>query len=241
MQPNCRALSPEESSDYDDVPLQDRRPFGSGLKRKRVVFVPASTDNAGTKGAATASTGSSTSASNAYLSIVLPKEANQATSIAKSEAEVAIGAPQLCQVCSLPVKDKMTNGEDNSLPSRPHEASIAHQVCLTHSHPPSSVDRSRMGLGVLQTHGWDPDARTGLGALQQGMQYPIKVKPKNDNLGIGVEVPKAIPVPAKKREKVQKIDAKKARKVAAEDKKRFERLRQQFYGNPDVDRYLSRG
>lgn len=96
-----------------------------------------------------------------------------------------------------------------------------------------------MGLNVLQTQGWDPDSRKGLGVEQQGMQYPIKAKPKNDTLGIGVQVPKNLPV--KKKEKVQTYDAKKVRKMAMEDKKRHERLRRQFYGNPDVERYLGTG
>jgi hypothetical protein len=92
----------------------------------------------------------------------------------------------------------------------------------------------------LQSQGWDPDSRSGLGVVQQGIQYPIKVKPKDDTLGIGVKVPKDLET-RMKREKVQKLDAKKVRKMAAEDKKRRERLQQQFYGNADVEKYLGSG
>ncbi|KAI1503852.1 hypothetical protein F5X99DRAFT_373626 [Biscogniauxia marginata] len=227
-----------DDEEYDDVPLQDRRPFGSGLHRKRVVFVPASSGCLNSTEEST-TTKTSKSVSDLYLSIVLPKETGEPTGTSKGEADK--DTPKMCEVCSLPMNEN-PNPETIDMgksTSRPHEASIAHQVCLTHSHPPSAVDRSRMGLGVLQSQGWDPDARRGLGSSQQGIQYPIKAKAKNNTLGIGVEVPKNLPV--KKKEKVQTLDAKKVRKMAAEDKRRHEKLRQQFYGNPDVEKYLGHG
>jgi hypothetical protein len=100
---------------------------------------------------------------------------------------------------------------------------LAHQVCLTHSHPPSHLDRNRKGLAYLSSYGWDPDARVGLGASGQGIQYPIKSKPKDDKLGIGVVLPKE--ADRRKKEKVEKLDAGKIRKLHEKDKKKAERLR----------------
>ncbi|KAI1398890.1 hypothetical protein F4819DRAFT_467009 [Hypoxylon fuscum] len=231
-------MASDEWSDPEyDIPLQDKRPFGSGLKRKRVVFVPASSGNLNTT-EESVSTKPSKSVSDLYLSIVLPKEKEASQSTSGEESQT-VTTPQICELCQLPIEGSSDSDSKPRPRERPHEASIAHQVCMTHSHPPSALDRSRMGLNVLQTQGWDPDSRKGLGVEQQGMQYPIKAKPKNDTLGIGVQVPKNLPV--KKKEKVQTYDAKKVRKMAMEDKKRHERLRRQFYGNPDVERYLGTG
>ncbi|KAI0889013.1 uncharacterized protein GGS22DRAFT_184589 [Annulohypoxylon maeteangense] len=229
-------MADEEWSDPEyDVPLQNKRPFGSGLKRKRVVFVPASSGNLKTT-EENAPVNTSHSVSDLYLSIVLPKdrEVSQSASTEDSDATTS----QICEICQLPLDENPKSGEKIKAEPRPHEASIAHQVCMAHSHPPSALDRSRMGLSVLQSQGWDPDSRKGLGVEQQGMQYPIKVKPKNDTLGIGVQVPKNLPM---KKEKPKTFDAKKIRKMALEDKKRHEKLRRQFYGNPDVERYLGTG
>ncbi|KAK7750489.1 hypothetical protein SLS62_007568 [Diatrype stigma] len=136
--------------------------------------------------------------------------------------------PSVCEICKLPLdEDQAVPGGTSTL--RPHEASLAHQVCLEHSHPPSALDRSRMGMGVLQSQGWDPDSRQGLGAAHQGIQFPLKAKPKRDTMGIGVEVPKDF-VP-KKKEKTQTYDAKKVRKMVAEDRKRQEKLREQIFAH----------
>lgn len=221
-----------DSDEPEEVPLQHRRPFGSGLKRKRVVFVPASSSNPnsidGTKPSEP-----SKSVSDIYLSIVLPKE--EATK-AVSTHDTSVAKPDLCDICKLPMDEDSKAASTERASSRPHEASIAHQVCMSHSHPPSALDRSRMGLGVLQAQGWDPDGRAGLGASQQGISFPIKARPKNDTLGLGVKVPKVIAT--KKKEKPQLLDAKKVRKMVADDKKHHEKLRHQFYGNPDVEKYL---
>ncbi|KAI0014440.1 hypothetical protein F4779DRAFT_11093 [Xylariaceae sp. FL0662B] len=225
-------MASEEAYDPEyDVPLQDKRPFGSGLKRKRVVFVPASSENP--SAAEEKPAAPSKSISDLYLDVVLPKEAGQA-SVTETSDTVAT-SPQICQVCHLPLDEssKVTSTADSG--GRLHEASLAHQVCLEHSHPPSALDRSRMGLGVLQSQGWDPDSRKGLGAQEQGMQYPLKVKPKRDTLGIGVEIPKNLPT---KKEKPQTYDAKKIRKMALQDKRRHEKLRQQLYSNSEVEKYL---
>ncbi|RWA10763.1 hypothetical protein EKO27_g4344 [Xylaria grammica] len=225
-----------EWSDNDgseEVPLHHKRPFGSGLKRKRVVFVPASSGNLNSteEKKSLESSEPSKSVSDIYLSIVMPKETKEASTDMTNTP-----APDICDICKLPV-DKSSDAADvGKPPSRPHQASIAHQVCMTHSHPPSALDRSRMGLAVLQAQGWDPDARNGLGASSQGISFPIKAKPKDNTLGLGVKVPKD--VATYKKEKPQMLNAKKARKMAAEDKKRQEKLRHQFYGNPEVEKYL---
>ncbi|KAI1142379.1 hypothetical protein F5Y05DRAFT_224609 [Hypoxylon sp. FL0543] len=231
-------MAPEDWSDPEyDIPLQDKRPFGSGLKRKRVVFVPASSGNLNST-EENISANPSQSVSDLYLSIVLPKETEAGQTTRAEHSETTTTTPQICEICWLPLNENSESGEKQKTGSRPHEASIAHQVCLTHSHPPSALDRSRMGLNVLQSQGWDPDSRKGLGVEQQGMQYPIKVKQKNDTLGIGVQVPKDLPA---KKEKPKTYDAKKIRKMAMEDKKRHERLRRQFYGNSEVEKYLGTG
>lgn len=95
-----------------------------------------------------------------------------------------------------------------------------------------------MGLNYLEAYGWDPDARAGLGAAQQGIQFPLKPKAKEDTLGIGVVVPKDLP---KKEKKPQKLDAGRVRKMAQEDKKRTARIQRQFYGNSDLEKYLGPG
>lgn len=96
-----------------------------------------------------------------------------------------------------------------------------------------------MGLSVLENQGWDPDSRTGLGAGGQGAHYPIKVKPKDNNLGIGVVVPKAFRI-KKEKEKPKLLDAKKVRKMAADDRKRTDKLQQQIFGRVDLERYLGK-
>ncbi|KAH8161171.1 hypothetical protein CIB48_g7093 [Xylaria polymorpha] len=229
-------MASEEWSDNDEgdeIPLQHKRPFGSGLSRKQVIFVPASSGDLNSIGESKRKKPEpSKSVSDIYLSIVLPKEIKEAVSV----DETNTGRADICDICRLPVNanaDMVGTGKSSS---RPHEASIAHQVCISHSHPPSAVDRSRMGLGVLQAQGWDPDTRTGLGALNQGISFPIKAKPKNNTLGLGVKVPKDMAV--KTKEKPQMLNAKKVRKMAAEDKKRHEKLRHQLYGNSEVERYL---
>ncbi|KAH7031232.1 uncharacterized protein B0I36DRAFT_323463 [Microdochium trichocladiopsis] len=216
-----------KESAEDDVPLQQKRPFGSGLKRKHIAFVPASTGPlVTTENAVPAKP--ARSIADMYLSLVLPNHATKSETPDESPEPTA-PPPTVCEVCNLPIN------EDAQSASRRHEASIAHQVCLTHSHPPSALNRSRMGLQVLQTQGWDPDARTGLGAQGQGLQYPIKALPKDDTLGIGVKVPKNLP---KKEQKPSKLDAGKVRKAAAEDRKRNDRLRQQLFSSTEVDKYL---
>ena len=254
--------------DTYEIPLQDQRVFGAGIKRKRVKFVPSSSSSSSITPASGST--SAKSVSDLYLSLVLPREApspeTSAQSILPSPsptsfADNSIANPpaapdcKVCEVCNLPLS---TDGQIapstsyDSLPQpadsqtqhpppkqRPHEASLAHQVCLTHSHPPSHLDRKRKGLAYLSAYGWDPDARQGLGAEGQGIQFPLKTKPKDDKLGIGVVLPK--PGEIKRREKVQKLDAGKVRKLQEWDRRKGEKLAEMFYRSGDVERYLGRG
>lgn len=216
--------------EIDDVPLHRMRPFGSGLKRKPIAFVPAQDGDLNSTFQASKP---DQSVADLYLSLVLPQEASERRP--KKE--------EICEVCKLPLASNPEDGNEGTpevtvYSKNHHESSLAHQVCLAHSHPPSALDRSRVGLTILESHGWDPDARAGLGAEQQGIQFPLKPKPKDDKVGIGVVVPKDLP---KKKEKPQNLDAGKVRKMAQKDKKRAEQLRRQFYGNPDLEKYLGPG
>ncbi|TDZ14730.1 hypothetical protein Cob_v012378 [Colletotrichum orbiculare MAFF 240422] len=230
----------EAEDDFDeeyDVPLHHKRPFGAGIERQPIKFVKASDPNLKTT-ETEKTTKSGSSIGDFYLNLVLPKE----------KRPLEIPKPAVCAVCDLPlvkddaVKRIVSDGGKAVTSQQKHEASIAHQVCLAHSHPPSALDRTRMGLTYLESHGWDPDSRRGLGVLEQGVQYPIKTQKKDDKLGLGLKVPKeVIGGKIEKKAKPQKMDAKQCRKQAEEDKRKAERLRELFYGSEDVDRYLGRG
>lgn len=257
-----------DDEDTYEIPLQDQRVFGAGIKRQRVRFVPSSSAAA----LEPSSKSSGKSISDLYLNLVLSKEAlpteeGVSSSSSKSTTQLpaasgastqppdALAKQELCDICRLPLV-----GEDTSVIEpdttgtaveslhvtkvsksnpTPHEASLAHQVCLTHSHPPSHLDRNRKGLAYLSAYGWDPDSRRGLGSEGQGIQFPIKSKPKDDKLGIGVVLPKEGEI--RRKEKIKTLDAGKIRKMHAKDKKRTERLREMFYQNDDVERYLNGG
>lgn len=237
-------MSADERDDLDaldDVPLQHRRPFGSGLRRNEIKFVPASNGDPDVSRHQQNKTNGQ-SISDFYLSMVLKKPESAAATTEKEPAKARI-----CDICSIPVSaaakenntsSGTTNSGNNRRSAGPHEASIAHQVCLAHSHPPSALDRSRMGLTVLAAQGWDPDSRAGLGLEGQGTQYPVKVKPKEDRLGVGVVVPKAGGPAKKEREKPKLLDAKKVRKMAAEDRKRADKLQRELFGRVDLEKYL---
>ncbi|KAK1989308.1 G-patch domain-containing protein [Colletotrichum cereale] len=236
-----QAEDDEEYDEEEDVPLHHRRPFGAGIQRRPIQFVKASDPTLSTT-EPVRTTKSGSSVGDFYLSLVLPSDKG------KSEAEKP--EAQTCAVCNLPLgKDDAvggvgkggSNSSEGPATIRKHEASIAHQVCLTHSHPPSALDRSRMGLNYLSSHGWDPDSRKGLGTVGQGIQYPLKTKPKEDKCGLGLDIPKDLKSRVEKKQKPQTLDAKKCRKKADEDKKKAERLRQMFYGSEAMDRYLGSG
>ena len=152
-----------------------------------------------------------------------------------------ITATQLgtCAVCNLPITKHAQSNLDphesynSSQDATSYEPGISNQLCARHSHPPSSIDRRRKGLAILQKYGWDPDAGRGLGASESGRLHPIKAKLKNDSTGIGAkhEAPNLKP-------KEQKLDAGKVVKREKEERKKTERWREIFYGRDDLEKYL---
>ena len=229
------------SDDEDSTPFEVQRLFGAGIKRKRVDFVPAGALST----AAPRETNQPTFTGDQYLSLVLKNDLLSKDS-SKTDIDVSDGPEStlqdqagskgaVCEICNLPF-----NGSDDAItsPTRPHEASIAHQVCLKHSYPPSHLDRERQGLKYLSSYGWDPDSRLGLGTTGEGIRAPIKAKVKNDTVGLGVELREPRNKPEKKTER---LDAKKVRKKELEDRRKREKLQQIFYGNDDVEKYLGSG
>jgi hypothetical protein len=97
----------------------------------------------------------------------------------------------------------------------------------------------------LSSYGWDPDARRGLGAREEGITAPIKATKKNDTAGLrerggdldDVEKRNTKGGATQAAAVVAKSDAKQVRVRDLEARKRAERLRATFYG-PDLERYL---
>lgn len=223
-------------SDPDEdyfVPLEDQRVFGAGIKRKRVTFVPAaSTTTPATPNGTSPSACEASSIAERYLSIVLPDASSTTTPPSPRTSSTPPPQPTpLCTVCARPL-------------SPTHQSTIAHQVCLTHSHPPSHLDRSRNGMRYLQSYGWDPDSRTGLGPRAEGRRFPVKPVPKHDTVGLrekeDVENVKfKVRKSAEVREgKVVKVDAKEVKRREGEARRRAEKLRGLFYQSEEVQKYL---
>lgn len=232
-----------EGDDDYLIPLQDQRVFGAGIKRKRVHFIPAISDPPVISPELT----KPSPAGDRYLSIVMPlarsdrdylHSTGDTSEDANPQTPSSIGAT-LCQICNLPILPYSTGPTSSTTP---HEASITHQVCLTHSHPPSHLERSRSGLKYLSSYGWDPDSRLGLGASGQGIRIPIKPKVKANTVGLGTEVAQRKNGHSRSAPKARdKLDAKKIRKEHAGSKLERESLRELFYGNEDVEKYLGPG
>jgi hypothetical protein len=228
----------DDDEDYF-LPVQDQRVFGAGIKRKKINFVPASTPDSCLP---TKSSSTKFDIASHYLSIVLPDKAKDtaaAGKIVSSESEPAVetapnpsSVQELCPVCKQPLTAAKTA----------HESSISHQLCLEHVQPPSHLPRDHIGVRYLAAHGWDPDARKGLGVRQTGIAVPIKAKEKYDTIGLketekeeGIALKKKSQ--PKKEVKVVKMNAKEMKLSQLEAKKRAEKLRQNFYG-PDLEKYL---
>lgn len=226
---------------------EQQRIFGAGSirKRKRIDFVPAAADPTQAIQLVPQPT-LYTSPGDRYLKIVLKNgmssEGHNTTSTEVAEHETIATHPPLdlkrdfCGVCNLPID---VPGDATSTAFTNHESTIAHMVCLTHSHPPSHLDRSRQGLKYLASYGWDPDRRQGLGATGEGIRAPIKAKVKNDTVGLGVELKRNKKKPPDA--EVERMDAKQVRKKDMEDRRKRERLQEMFYSNDDVEYYLGGG
>ena len=210
-----------------------QRFFGTGSKRKKIDFVAAA---APTQYSAPPTT-PPTSAGDRYLGIVLTKSAPvEIPDCGRNAAQQQLESRgALCEICGLPID---IPGDATSTASADHESTIAHMVCLTHSHPPSNLDRSRQGLKYLSSYGWDPNSREGLGPKGEGIRAPIKAKIKNDTVGLGVKMKGSKKTPDAK---VEKLDAKRLRKKDVEDRRKWERLQDLFYRNDDVEKYIGCG
>lgn len=254
----------QEQDEYV-VDLCDQRYFGAGLKRKRVQFVPSTT--AATQSTSLPATPKESSAKK-YLNIVFKDQAmrdraasppadehatiselqdgNSATNNVRRATSTEAPANTemiLCDVCHLPIRSS----------TRQHETSLAHQVCLAHSHPPSSLDRSRRGLNILQEQGWNPDSRLGLGASGEGRLYPVKPVEKTDRAGVGSrrdsseERERKVRGGLQKRrelmlrEKGRSMGAREVKVMEREGRKKAEMLRNSFYRSEEVERYLGGG
>ncbi|KLU86281.1 hypothetical protein MAPG_05297 [Magnaporthiopsis poae ATCC 64411] len=255
----AEAVDEDDDGLDDGVPLHRKKPFGSGISKRPIKFVPASTPTPSGDGVAASQVDSGQSAAELYLSIVMkpaksdgPPATNGVTGQGvKSPGSSSSAAVEICEVCKLPIvsTDDEAGSNSNLTLRQRHEASLAHQVSLAHSHPPSALDRSRMGLAVLQSYGWDPDSRRGLGAEAQGIAFPLKPKPREDGLGIGADDAAAVvgkagggaAAAAALKKKPETLDAGKVRKKAEADKKKMERLRQQVFGNVNLEKYLGPG
>ena len=236
-------MATAEDDEYE-IPLRDQRYFGAGIKRKRIQFVPSTSNEATVQGLPTTP---SQSAADKYLSIVFNKSgsaeraasapltgsAEFADSKHNKERRDAVEGEHVkttCDICHRPI----TSGDAAAV----HESSIVHQICQHHSHPPSHIDRRRRGLTVLEGQGWDPDGRRGLGAEGEGRLYPIKAKENPGKAGLGVILKDLKPGVV---EKPLKLDAGKVRLMETEGKKKAQRLRDLFYRSDDMEKYLGGG
>lgn len=258
-------MSASGDDDYY-LPLTNARFFGDGPRAKRVKFVPASSATP----QSTSNKSDGPSAADIYLSIIGSKKPQTAPATPSehhaSPSEEESARPHCDRSASVPAQPAAatttvtststpppsTAGEPETCPSCklplvpgpggiPHEATLTHQISLQHSHPPSAIERSRKGLAYLRKHGWDPDSRQGLGVGGEGVLYPVKLREKNDKLGVGVTAAQAQARARKEEKKVKKLDAGGVRKKEEDDKKRRERLQRMFYERDDVLKYLGEG
>lgn len=233
----------EYNDDQDEesiVPLSQQRVFGAGISRKPIDFVPASDPNTSLPSTTPIKP---TNVGARYLSIVMGKEQAPLGPESESESDKQDGSDpsqssNICAVCKQP----LLNSQDKTT-LNPHESSIAHQICLEHSYQPSNLGRDRVGVKYLTAYGWDVDSRKGLGAKEEGIRFPIKVKEKNDTVGLRESIDPDDEASVKKKrivkteDKVIRLDAKKIRQMDIQAKKRAEQIRQSFYG-PDLEQYL---
>lgn len=225
-------------------PGNSQRVSGAANRRETINFVPAALTLTQATQVAPRTT-PSISPRHRYLNIVLKNgaatEDHDSASTEVLHLEKSATQQQfelkgiICEVCSLPID---ASGDVSLSASMSHESTIAHMVCLTHSHPPSPLDRSRLGLKYLSSYGWDPDSRQGLGAKGEGIKAPIKAKVKNDTVGIGV---KTKGIKNYQDPKVERMNAKQVWKKDMEDRRKRERLQEMFYRNNDLEKYLGGG
>lgn len=221
MNASCELYAEDDlrynDADISTAPFVQQPAFGRQLWKNPIQFVPARPTS---PTLSPVSKADGRSIAEKYLAIVLPNGSSQP----KPDAY------PLCGICGAPVKEAS---------DRAHFLSHAHQAALPRTPIPSGIDRTRMGLKYLEKHGFDVDARVGLGASGQGRLFPIVPREKRDRLGLGVDRKQ---VERERKEALApehaKLDAGKVRKLAAVQNKRHERLQKMFYENDEVERYL---
>jgi hypothetical protein len=216
----------EESDEEYTIPLAGPAPYGAGIKKKGIKFVSAGSLD--TQSNAQARSGEDIA--NSYLALVLDRPSDPEGSTSK-DAQQENKTVAKCRTCNLPLND--AEGIE-------HHTSLAHQVALTHIHPPSAIDRTRKGFAYLESHGWDPDSRLGLGAQGEGILRPIHTKEKKDKAGIGDRSRSATPngSTARVQKGPQGLDPKALKKLEQQKAKRGKRLHDMFYTNDEVAKYL---
>jgi G-patch domain len=220
--------------DYDEdeyhLPLQDQRVFGAGIKRKRVPFVRAESEPT-----TSAVEPTKPGLGDRYLSIVLPQHDHSANEENNLDQDRSKGV--VCTVCRFPTTSSLPTA--GVKPTQVHGSSLVHQVCLSHSHPPSHLDRENVGLKYLSSYGWDPDSRRGLGPSGSGIRIPIKADVKNDTIGIGFlkSDPTRVHKESKTKPNKQRLSAKQVQNQIAAGRKREMQLNNAFYGK-DLEAYL---
>ena len=220
-------MADSDGEEADAVSYKRPSTFGYGLKKKGIKFVKEAEE---TDIAPLQPLNNGLSIADKYLALVLetppPLSGNSSPSSKGLES-----ASALCKVCKLPIDPAQ---------SQVHTTTLAHQVCLQHIHPPSSIDRTRKGFTLLQSYGWDADSRLGLGAAGQGIRHPIQVSEKKDKTGIGDKSRSVTPKVdvAKVQKEPQGLGPKQVRKLEVAKKKRDERLREMFYRDESVVKYL---
>ncbi|KAF2638065.1 hypothetical protein P280DRAFT_471723 [Massarina eburnea CBS 473.64] len=205
-----------DDADVSTLPFVQHPAYGRGLWRNPVNFVRA----ASTSPPPAAAPSKAKSLAEAYLAIVLPNN-NPAP---KPDAY------PICGVCNAPVLEN---------DDRAHYLSPVHQGALPTAPAPSAIDRTRMGLKYLEKHGFDVDARVGLGASGQGRLFPIMPKEKRDKLGLGVDRKR---IERERKEglvpKDVRLDAGKVRKLEKVQRRKHESLRDLFYGDDRLEKHL---
>ncbi|KAF1941826.1 hypothetical protein EJ02DRAFT_454810 [Clathrospora elynae] len=209
----------DDDPDISTIPFVEQRAFGRGLWKRPINFISSAPEVQ----PAAPSTNGKTMAEK-YLAIMFPNGQPQP----KPEAY-----PR-CGICGEPVRES---------DQRIHYLSPAHQAALPRAPIPSAIDRTRMGLKYMEKHGYDVDARKGLGSSGQGMLFPLVPKEKRDKLGLGIDKKehvkrKALGGASRADVKEGKLDAGKVRKLGQVEKKRHEKLQKMFYGNDEVEKYL---
>ncbi|KAF1911782.1 hypothetical protein BDU57DRAFT_86523 [Ampelomyces quisqualis] len=208
-------------ADVSTAPFVEHPAYGRGLWKNPIQFVAAVPDAPNI-----AAPSSGNTMAEKYLAIMFPNGQPQP----KPEAY------PLCGICGHPAKEQ---------DQRMHYLSPTHQAALPRTPIPSAIDRTRMGLKYMSKHGYDVDARVGLGATGQGMLFPLVPKEKRDKFGLGIdkkehEKRRALGGASAAEFKEGRLDAGKMRKLATVEKTKHDKLQRMFYGNDEVEKYLGR-